>query len=152
MLLEFYLYVNVKNKLELFFLANFIILRIFGILYVFLMKQCLNNYFPYIRNHILSRQFLNIYMVNGITLLEWIKTFFDITEEPIEPIRPIIPQGTLVNNDQLVAPRYLHPSCNICHEQYDSRSELRMLQCEHYFHKDCIDPWLVANHNKCPIC
>jgi len=42
--------------------------------------------------------------------------------------------------------------CNICLEDYLDQDELMVLNCEHYFHKNCIVPWLGENSNKCPIC
>lgn len=43
-------------------------------------------------------------------------------------------------------------SCSICLEGYDENSIIRKLNCSHIFHKDCIDPWLLKESYKCPIC
>jgi hypothetical protein len=39
--------------------------------------------------------------------------------------------------------------CAVCKEKYTS--EATSLPCKHYFHKDCIKPWL-QRHNSCPMC
>ena len=43
-------------------------------------------------------------------------------------------------------------NCSICLENYDQDSIIRKLNCSHIFHKDCIDPWLLKESYKCPIC
>jgi hypothetical protein len=42
-------------------------------------------------------------------------------------------------------------SCCICLNEYEAAQELRKLPCEHHFHKDCVDEWLVVN-STCPTC
>mgnify|MGYP000864554440 FL=1 len=41
--------------------------------------------------------------------------------------------------------------CAICIENYKDGDEIRNLPCEHKFHKDCVDHWLVVK-NSCPVC
>ncbi|KAK7295154.1 hypothetical protein RJT34_18059 [Clitoria ternatea] len=43
-------------------------------------------------------------------------------------------------------------TCSICISDYEESEILRMMpQCQHYFHKDCVDSWLKVNAS-CPIC
>uniref|UniRef100_UPI00358EBCC3 E3 ubiquitin-protein ligase RNF149 n=1 Tax=Myxine glutinosa TaxID=7769 RepID=UPI00358EBCC3 len=42
-------------------------------------------------------------------------------------------------------------SCAVCIEGYKSSEEVRVLPCKHFFHKNCVDPWLI-NHRTCPMC
>ncbi|KVH95303.1 RING-H2 finger protein ATL20-like [Cynara cardunculus var. scolymus] len=43
-------------------------------------------------------------------------------------------------------------TCPICLSDYEPRDTLRtILECNHYFHVDCIDEWLRLN-STCPIC
>lgn len=42
-------------------------------------------------------------------------------------------------------------SCVVCFELYKSNDMVFILTCKHFFHKNCIDPWILA-HGICPIC
>ncbi|UJR22632.1 hypothetical protein I4U23_025673 [Adineta vaga] len=42
-------------------------------------------------------------------------------------------------------------TCSICLETFNDNEILRRLQCSHYYHTTCIDPWLLA-HRSCPLC
>lgn len=45
-----------------------------------------------------------------------------------------------------------HETCAVCLEDYEDQEELRTLDCDHQFHKGCIDPWLITNRDFCPVC
>ncbi|XP_066222245.1 RING finger protein 148 [Saccopteryx leptura] len=42
-------------------------------------------------------------------------------------------------------------SCVVCFDIYKPQDVVRVLTCKHFFHKACIDPWLLA-HSTCPMC
>ncbi|XP_007089246.2 E3 ubiquitin-protein ligase RNF133 [Panthera tigris] len=42
-------------------------------------------------------------------------------------------------------------SCVVCFELYKPNDTVRILTCKHFFHKSCIDPWILA-HGTCPMC
>ncbi|KAK6480210.1 E3 ubiquitin-protein ligase RNF128-like isoform X1 [Huso huso] len=42
-------------------------------------------------------------------------------------------------------------SCAVCIEVYKLNDVVRILTCNHLFHKTCIDPWLLE-HRTCPMC
>ncbi|EDO41758.1 predicted protein, partial [Nematostella vectensis] len=42
-------------------------------------------------------------------------------------------------------------SCPVCLDGYKSGEVIRILPCNHEYHKLCIDPWLVE-HRTCPMC
>ncbi|RTE85276.1 hypothetical protein BHE90_000010 [Fusarium euwallaceae] len=44
------------------------------------------------------------------------------------------------------------PACTICTEDFSAQEEVRVLPCKHEFHPSCIDPWLVQQSTKCPLC
>lgn len=46
---------------------------------------------------------------------------------------------------------YHEIACPICYENYNDDEKLRVLDCKHYFHINCIDEWLCHN-SSCPIC
>lgn len=44
------------------------------------------------------------------------------------------------------------PSCSICTEDFVVGSDLRVLPCNHRFHPECVDPWLLNVSGTCPLC
>ena len=46
---------------------------------------------------------------------------------------------------------YKNITCNICLENFEVGNILRILECNHEFHENCIITWLKSN-NTCPIC
>uniref|UniRef100_A0A8C9UNN7 Ring finger protein 148 n=1 Tax=Spermophilus dauricus TaxID=99837 RepID=A0A8C9UNN7_SPEDA len=42
-------------------------------------------------------------------------------------------------------------NCVVCFDIYKPQDVVRILTCKHFFHKTCIDPWLLA-HRTCPMC
>lgn len=43
-------------------------------------------------------------------------------------------------------------TCAICVDEFQEGDMTRVLPCEHYFHPDCIDPWLSSHSSLCPLC
>ena len=41
--------------------------------------------------------------------------------------------------------------CVICMSQVENSASIRQLPCDHIYHTECIDQWLLVN-KKCPIC
>ena len=41
--------------------------------------------------------------------------------------------------------------CSVCWEDFKLAEPVRKLVCEHYYHTQCIVPWLEL-HGTCPIC
>ncbi|AES89593.2 zinc finger, C3HC4 type (RING finger) protein [Medicago truncatula] len=44
--------------------------------------------------------------------------------------------------------------CAVCLCTMKEREEIRVLKCEHVFHKDCLDTWYSFKYNNttCPLC
>ncbi|XP_063169824.1 E3 ubiquitin-protein ligase RNF128 [Candoia aspera] len=56
---------------------------------------------------------------------------------------------TLKQGDQETGPDA--DNCAVCIEVYKPNDVVRILTCNHLFHKSCIDPWLLE-HRTCPMC
>ena len=42
-------------------------------------------------------------------------------------------------------------TCSVCLEEFKEDDIIKKLNCNHIFHKDCLEPWLNNNRN-CPLC
>lgn len=42
-------------------------------------------------------------------------------------------------------------TCAVCLCEFEEKEELKSLPCVHFYHKECIDRWLMVGHN-CPMC
>ncbi|TPP66854.1 RING finger protein [Fasciola gigantica] len=59
------------------------------------------------------------------------------------PIKTLHPGDRETNSDL--------DQCAICIEPFRPLDNIRVLPCRHYFHKLCIDPWLLEQRS-CPMC
>lgn len=46
----------------------------------------------------------------------------------------------------------LPSECPICLEDFKRGEYYRKLECNHCFHKKCIDRWFKKDHSECPMC
>lgn len=42
--------------------------------------------------------------------------------------------------------------CSICRSEFAKEDPLLVLNCKHYFHKKCLDPWFEQGKRTCPMC
>ncbi|MBN3313667.1 RN128 ligase, partial [Atractosteus spatula] len=56
---------------------------------------------------------------------------------------------TVKNGDKETGPDA--DACAVCIEAYKPGDVLSILTCNHFFHKSCIEPWLLE-HRTCPMC
>lgn len=45
-----------------------------------------------------------------------------------------------------------HLGCSICTEDFHVGEDVRVLPCNHKYHPQCIDPWLINVSGTCPLC
>ena len=81
-------------------------------------------------NHIIPRNNLNQRLLNSPTY------------NPNDIEKKEIKYNNEIHNDR---------ECTICLEEYEENNDLYQLQCGHYYHKECIDDWLLK-HQTCPLC
>lgn len=43
-------------------------------------------------------------------------------------------------------------TCVICFDEFKELDVVRLLKCNHFFHLECVDKWLIAHLKKCPCC
>ncbi|KAH7445623.1 hypothetical protein KP509_01G018200 [Ceratopteris richardii] len=75
----------------------------------------------------------------------------------------VIPRGTPPASKEVVAKLPVHDvtepllkqlgevECAVCKEQLTIGVKMQEMPCKHFFHPDCLKPWL-DEHNSCPIC
>jgi len=61
-----------------------------------------------------------------------------LTDSELERLPTIIYKKIDVNNN-------IDDKCAICLNEYINEEKLKRLRCQHYFHNECIDPWLKVN-------
>lgn len=44
-----------------------------------------------------------------------------------------------------------HLGCSICTEDFKVNEDVRVLPCQHQFHPECVDPWLINVSGTCPL-
>ncbi|EHK24399.1 uncharacterized protein TRIVIDRAFT_115816, partial [Trichoderma virens Gv29-8] len=49
-------------------------------------------------------------------------------------------------------PPVVNVGCSICTEDFTEGEDMRVLPCNHTFHPNCIDPWLINVSGTCPLC
>jgi hypothetical protein len=42
--------------------------------------------------------------------------------------------------------------CSICTDDFERGQDIRVLPCDHKFHPECVDPWLLNVSGTCPLC
>ncbi|CAI2181089.1 17446_t:CDS:1 [Funneliformis geosporum] len=98
---------------------------------------------------------------------------------PITPTNPTIPTTPTVATNQLTPTTPTHQTttatttipanqtsltaasastdddtdtCAICLDDFENGDEIRELPCKHWYHVECIDPWLTTKSSSCPLC
>ena len=73
---------------------------------------------------------------------------------PPPPCKLCSAEGGKTNEEAQVDSKegaYEEDSCTVCIERYEEGEPVRRLFCNHIFHQECVDPWLLK-HGSCPVC
>ena len=82
------------------------------------------------------------------------ETDYDMSYEALSELKDVtvgLVNSSLVDNTRIEVNSDFTQFCVICQEDINVSSIVRMLQCDHIFHINCIDRWFV-NHKNCPTC
>lgn len=90
--------------------------------------------------HSPERQQTNAQETTGKPTEEQKQSKIDTSEEKPTPAPPL---------DS--SPEFGNFSCPICTDDFVKGQDIRLLPCNHQFHPDCIDPWLVNVSGTCPL-
>jgi E3 ubiquitin-protein ligase RNF115/126 len=102
-----------------------------------------NNLVSFLNNHNNDFQFNNL--VNILMSMDMgSNSHPPASERAINNLKKIEVNENNINN-------YKNITCNICLENFEIGNILRILECNHEFHEECILTWLKSN-NTCPIC
>ena len=63
----------------------------------------------------------------------------------VEGIAPAIDDGPVASKPE-------NHGCSICTDDFENGQDQRMLPCDHRFHPECVDPWLLNVSATCPLC
>jgi hypothetical protein len=75
----------------------------------------------------------------------------NLSEEHQSGIAPAQPAATaaMAGTDNASLDEGL--GCSICTEDFEKGQDLRVLPCDHKFHPECVDPWLLNVSGTCPL-
>jgi hypothetical protein len=63
-----------------------------------------------------------------------------------------IAAATTTNRPSSTSPAPESEGCSICTDDFILGQDQRVLPCNHRFHPECIDPWLLNVSGTCPLC
>jgi len=130
-----------------------------NILYYF--TNNVNNINPVIYNsHINNIPMFNLFTLDPSSIFNF------TTQVIIEDITPLTNNGketldqtslnsvsltdTFSNLDNEIKKKF--DTCPICFDDFKEDNIIRQIKCNHIFHQSCIDPWLLNESYKCPVC
>ena len=76
----------------------------------------------------------------------------NLVNVPVVLTREQLNKLPLLRFIEMTGPGRPESDCTICLNNFTRGDAIRKLRCGHEFHKDCIDPWLLNNSVRCPIC
>lgn len=95
------------------------------------------------------------YVIFLVLMIFVFPVLFERLEEnaPSKTLSPKELAGLLHTEYQaLPAQHQKYDECPICFDRFGPSSGVRLLRCFHYFHLECIDPWLLSRSARCPVC
>ena len=72
--------------------------------------------------------------------------------QPMNDVRSTLDDEDSNNIKKIKVEKKLEEKCSVCMSFIDKDEEMSELPCTHYFHSECIEPWLKKYNYKCPVC
>lgn len=126
-------------------------------IYVTIIIEVGRVYMPWLSNYILYLSYFLVFMFTYYCLYyTWRPQMANYSLRRRRQLKTGVKQAigqlelrTLKEGDKELDPN--ENDCVVCFDIYKPQDVIRILACKHFFHKACIDPWLLA-HRTCPIC
>jgi len=93
---------------------------------------------------------IRIHRQNELDRLERVNRLHRLVMTNILP-RYVIIKNIKIKEYTLNENNHDNERCPICLEDYNIGDILNELICNHFYHKNCINNWIISNNN-CPIC
>ncbi|RHN56121.1 putative transcription factor C2H2 family [Medicago truncatula] len=88
------------------------------------------------------------------TYLKWVLNF--LTYYPFYKLHdshfPIIEEMYSICNYEPISDSEEDVECSVCLCKIEEGDEIRVLRCDHMFHRYCLDRWVGFKNNTCPLC
>ncbi|RVX72963.1 hypothetical protein B0A52_03316 [Exophiala mesophila] len=79
----------------------------------------------------------------------------EVDDQQSKPFDTIVQPGYASSQDARIETTVFAKDdkiCALCMDTFSVGQKVRLLRCDHYFHPDCIDPWLLNMSSTCPLC
>lgn len=88
--------------------------------------------------------------VRTMSIAELLNQLVNVYPENVTPTNPVVINKIPVVRITADLLKIIQ-SCTICQEDFKIGEVSKMLNCEHFYHENCLVPWLQAK-NTCPLC
>lgn len=153
-----YMLGNILCYVAYYFMNRIIIL--FQIMCIIFGILTIGSLFILLDEHDMKELYISFLSVSFLASIIFIITtniapkYEDSEIQPLEPNKLIQKEPISLKDFDLIIPNlseYLGEQCSICMNSYETYENLRILECKHYFHKQCIEQWLQTR-STCPLC
>lgn len=87
---------------------------------------------------------------DGMVEMDDFSNVFDLqNSSAVVVLSPAVDQDSTHHNSNN---KTTDDTCALCLEDYLDGDRLRELGCEHRYHSECVDSWLLENKRVCPVC
>ena len=113
-----------------------------------------DNYYGNNTSNINNKTYLRDFLFGVFTVLSIVPCLF-ICHKIKKKYRGYIKDRKALQNTNTETIKLLPRSpstCSICIDQFKENEVIRIMPCNHQFHKECVDPWILNYRKECPLC